>query len=242
LNHAGAIVSGHFSPDGTKVLTASVDGTARLWDAESGHAISEPVRHGAKVTAAHFRPHGLQILTCASDRGIRLLDLTPAPLPAPDWLASLAEAVAGQRLDANDVSEAVSVEDLYRLRQERAANMGEDYYDRWGRWFFADSFTRTISPGSTTDVSEYARRRIRENTFESFLEVTRLQQTNALAFARLAQTSLTTSENAARVSPHEAEWFSRYATNLAPQDLQAIFIRQAVMRKVAASVSRQPAN
>jgi WD40 repeat protein len=32
-----------FSPDGTRIVTASWDNTARLWDAESGKPIGEPL-------------------------------------------------------------------------------------------------------------------------------------------------------------------------------------------------------
>ena len=37
--------SAQFSPDGQRVVTASADKTARLWDAATGEAIGEPMKH-----------------------------------------------------------------------------------------------------------------------------------------------------------------------------------------------------
>ena len=40
-----AIFLAQFSPDGQRVVTASADKTARLWDAVSGKPIGEPMKH-----------------------------------------------------------------------------------------------------------------------------------------------------------------------------------------------------
>ena len=41
-----------FSPDGKLVVTASSDGTARLWEAATGKALGEPMRHNGGVSSA----------------------------------------------------------------------------------------------------------------------------------------------------------------------------------------------
>ena len=45
MRHDAAVNSAQFSPDGQRVVTASGDKTAQLWDAASGKPIGEPMKH-----------------------------------------------------------------------------------------------------------------------------------------------------------------------------------------------------
>jgi WD40 repeat protein len=233
LRHGGFVRAVQFSPDGRKLLSASEDGTVQLWDPETGHPVSEPMRHGARVMNAEFSPDGSQVVTFSSDKAVRIWEVTQAPLPVPDWLPALAEAVAGQHINDKDVAEVLPVEVLYRLRQTLSANTASDYYGRWARWFFADSVTRTISPSSDVTVPEYVKRRIEENTRESLQEATLLSSTNALAFARLAQQLIGTNQTVRAEALKDAEWFSRYATSLAPTDPEIRLIRESIAQRIA---------
>jgi WD40 repeat protein len=58
-----------FSPDGTRLATASDDHTARLWDAATGQPIAGPLRHPDKIglVTAAFRPDGARIVTASRD-------------------------------------------------------------------------------------------------------------------------------------------------------------------------------
>jgi eukaryotic-like serine/threonine-protein kinase len=232
LRHGGLVRAVQFSVDGRKLLSASEDGTARLWDPETGHPVSEPMRHGARVTSAEFSPDGSQVVTFSSDKAVRIWEVTQAPLPVPDWLPALAEAVAGQHINDKEVAEVLPVEVLYRFRQTLSANRGSDYYGRWARWFFADSATRTISPSSDITVPEYVKRRIEENTRESLQEATLLSSTSALAFARLAQQLVATNQAVKTAALKDAEWFSRYATDLAPTDPEIRLIRESIVQRI----------
>src|SRR5262249_27060444 len=41
-------ISAAYSPDGARIVTANVDGTARVWDAATGEPRSPPLRHGGR--------------------------------------------------------------------------------------------------------------------------------------------------------------------------------------------------
>jgi WD40 repeat protein len=63
-----------FSPDGKRIITASWDKTARLWDADSGKQIGEITGHVDALTGAAFSPDGKRIVTASVDRSARLWD------------------------------------------------------------------------------------------------------------------------------------------------------------------------
>jgi len=162
----------------------------------------------------------------------------------PEWLPGLAEALAGQRIDVREMSSVVSVEELYRHREKLAANPDQTFYGRWARWFFADSASRTIALFSETTVAGYVQRRIEDNTRESLLEATLLSGTNALAFARRAENlsvPFKLGPHFARAIPEDAEWFSRYATNLAPNDREVRQIRKTVVETLQRSGNKAEA-
>ncbi|HUD49225.1 MAG TPA: protein kinase [Candidatus Baltobacteraceae bacterium] len=57
--------SAQFSPDGKRILTASEDGTVRVWDARSGELLTGLLRDSHKVNSAQFSPDGTRIVTAA---------------------------------------------------------------------------------------------------------------------------------------------------------------------------------
>jgi len=52
MKHEDVVLSAQFSPDGQRVVTASWDNTARLWDAASGKPIGQPMKHEDMVHSA----------------------------------------------------------------------------------------------------------------------------------------------------------------------------------------------
>ena len=63
-----------FSPDGTKIASASLDCTIRVWDLSSGVALLTLKGHTDEVFAVAFSTDGRQIVSGSMDRTIRLWD------------------------------------------------------------------------------------------------------------------------------------------------------------------------
>lgn len=96
-------------PDGSAVLTASEDGTARLWNLKDGSPIGDPILHvdasssPIHVNAAAFSPIGNVFATGDSSGVIRLWNARDAQLELPPILVlgnvrSLCFSFDGQRL------------------------------------------------------------------------------------------------------------------------------------------------
>ena len=85
LGHDDAVSSAAFSPDGTRIVTASYDKTARVWDAATGQPIGEPLKgHESAVMSAAFSPDGKRIVTASEDNTARVWDAaTGQPIGEP---------------------------------------------------------------------------------------------------------------------------------------------------------------
>jgi WD40 repeat protein len=77
--HTDRVVSVAFRPDGRRLITASWDGTARIWDTATGkqlHVLHENDGGARNLAAARFSPDGRRVLTLAG-YGFSLSTLDP---------------------------------------------------------------------------------------------------------------------------------------------------------------------
>jgi len=75
-----AVLGGHgdvarfaaYSPDGTRIVSASYDKTARIWDAHTGAALAVLSGHKDRVFFAAYSPDGTRVVTASADRTARI--------------------------------------------------------------------------------------------------------------------------------------------------------------------------
>ncbi|NWG16436.1 MAG: TIR domain-containing protein [Chloroflexi bacterium] len=72
--HSEYVVGIEWSPDGSRILTASRDGTAKIWDAENGALQLTLAGHTDDVNAAAWSPDGARIVTVSSDKTAKIWD------------------------------------------------------------------------------------------------------------------------------------------------------------------------
>ena len=61
-----------FSPDGARVVTASADNTAQVWDAATGVRVGKPLQHDDAVLSAAFGAREGQVVTASADKTARV--------------------------------------------------------------------------------------------------------------------------------------------------------------------------
>ncbi len=72
--HTEAVNDAQFSPDGALIVTASVDKTARVWDANTGQQVGILQGHTDGLRRARFSPDGTLIATASADKTARVWD------------------------------------------------------------------------------------------------------------------------------------------------------------------------
>jgi WD40 repeat protein len=76
--HESDVMSAAFSPDGTRIVTASWDKTARIWDAATAKETAVLRGHDREVTSAAFSPDGSRLVTASYDQTARIWDAATA--------------------------------------------------------------------------------------------------------------------------------------------------------------------
>lgn len=229
LMHRGSVIHAQFFPDAQRLLTAGIDRSVNIWDTQSGQPLSEafiPLA-GPRVAQLPFwepapttdlTTNGAWIASVGSDGAVHLWEAIHPPLPAPEWLPTLAEAVSGERLNLRGLLEQpADLRALGHLRDMLRTSRSGDFYTRWAQWFFGDRSLRPISLASEITVADYVQRRIDEGRISALQEALRLSPTNALAHARLGRALLDEAATPSQRTQAEAQFLTERAVQLAPK-------------------------
>jgi len=101
--HLGPLAGAAFSGSGSRIITAGVDGKARIWDTASGKLLAVLAGHTAAVRSAAFSPDGLRAVTASLDRTAKVWEAAAGKLVATlsghsDTVASAVYSRDGQRI------------------------------------------------------------------------------------------------------------------------------------------------
>jgi WD40 repeat protein len=72
--HRDIVAAAAYSRDGRRIVTASLDKTARIWDAGTGALLTVLAGHDGRVNSVAFSPDGTRVITASYDKTARIWD------------------------------------------------------------------------------------------------------------------------------------------------------------------------
>jgi uncharacterized protein with WD repeat len=149
VKHDGAVLSVTFSPNGKYLATASLDNTARLWEATSGKEIASiPHEHGVRSVA--FSPDGKHLATASLDNTARVWELSSnkeiARVTHADWVLSVTFSPNGKYLATASTDNTARVWFRYPedLIDEACSRLTRNLtYEEWQRYLLDEPYPKT---------------------------------------------------------------------------------------------------
>jgi WD40 repeat protein len=110
--HTEAVNGVAYSPDGTRLASASSDRTVRVWDAVTGQEVLPPLRgHTAIVLAVAYSPDGKKLASASLDKTVRIWDATTG-----QWIRTMGETHMSTVAFSPDGRRLVSGEQEHQVR------------------------------------------------------------------------------------------------------------------------------
>ena len=70
--HSDDVVSVSYSPDGTKIVSGSLDNTIKMWNANTGVCLQTLSQHSGDVYSVSYSPDGTKIISGSDDKTIKI--------------------------------------------------------------------------------------------------------------------------------------------------------------------------
>ena len=118
IGHTDSVTCMSYSPNGCHIVTGSNDMSIRIWDAETGSTIGEPLKgHTDTVRSVGYSPDGRRIISGSGDSTIRIWDAETGaavgrPLEGHIWsVASVCYSPDGRHISSGSYDKAIRIWD-----------------------------------------------------------------------------------------------------------------------------------